>query len=268
MLKKGDVVGYVRGEGFRSVVLEEVLKMLEGRGFEVVSLPPPLKFSSVHSRLISKKLINAKKFRDNYVSTENRAGRRFGVINCEAKPRQIKITKIAVPVTADLTAYKIVNEIVSGNIDNLKKKDKKIITPLFLFLDKEVLLYAELRKLKFGKIKKLRSLQTSRLRTGYRLGYYSLPQNRSHSRLIVPQWTSSHCSTKKIINEKTFLDNFVSVKKSGEADFVASNNRAKRGKIDLNKVSKFIDELEKKHPEIKQAVVKGLLGMFPPAHPR
>ena len=140
MIKRGEVVGYVRGSNFRSIVLEDVLKMLGKKGIEIVQ---------------------------------------------GAKPSQIKISKIAEPTTTDIIAYKIINEIIQGNSNNLKEflpVDKKIIKPLCLFLDKEVLLYAKLKKLKF----------------------------------------------KKVVEEKS-------------------------------KTSLFIDELEKKHPEVKRAVVNGLL---------
>ena len=67
-----------------------------------------------------------------------------------------KITKIAVPSTTDTEADKIVNILVKNNISKLKDVGPisgKIIKPLFLFLDKEVLLYAKLMKLKFKKSK-------------------------------------------------------------------------------------------------------------------
>ncbi len=60
-----------------------------------------------------------------------------------------KISKVAIAQTTDLIAYKIINTIIKGDIRklNVKPVDKKIIKPLYLFLDKEVLLYAKLRKL-------------------------------------------------------------------------------------------------------------------------
>jgi hypothetical protein len=64
--------------------------------------------------------------------------------------------KFAVPTTIDLQAYEIVGKIVKGNVEDLKKKNKKVITPLILFLDKEVELYARLKKLKFEKRKEKR----------------------------------------------------------------------------------------------------------------
>ena len=92
--------------------------------------------------------------------------------------------KIAISSTLDLEADKIAREIIKGSIKKLEVKpvDRKMIKPLFLFLDKEVLLYARIRKLKFKKSK-----------------------------------------------EKS------------------------------SKISKFVDELEIKHPEIKRAIVNGWL---------
>ncbi len=100
MLKNCDVVFYKKKNDFRSVVLENILKIVAEKG-----------------RI---KLTSGKKF-----------------------------DKLAIPLTTDLISYKIFNEFVEGDIENLKKKNKKIITPLCLFLDKEVLLYAKLKKLKF-----------------------------------------------------------------------------------------------------------------------
>jgi len=65
-----------------------------------------------------------------------------------------KITKMALSVTSDVVANEIIETLINGNLKSLKEKpiEGKIIKPLFLFLDKEVLLYAKLRKLKFKKI--------------------------------------------------------------------------------------------------------------------
>jgi len=89
-------------------------------------------------------------------------------------------SKFASSSTADIEAKKIVETIIKKNILNLNKKES--IKPLILFLDKEVLLYAKLKNLKFTEEKK---------------------------------------------------------------------------KID--KISEFIDGLEKKHPEIKPAIVQTIL---------
>ncbi len=69
-------------------------------------------------------------------------------------PSKRKINKISISDTIDLESDKIVNEVIKGDlkkIKNFKPFNKKIIKPLYLFLDKEVLLYAKLRKLKIKK---------------------------------------------------------------------------------------------------------------------
>ena len=105
MISKGDVVGYENKKDFRTVVLIELLKMLEKKA--------PIK-------------INNKKF-----------------------------TKKAIADTTDLIAKEIVSNLVNKKFKpRLNPVDKKIIRPLYLFLDVEVLLYTKLKRLKFNKIKK------------------------------------------------------------------------------------------------------------------
>jgi len=99
-----------------------------------------------------------------------------------------KITKKAISSTIDLEANKIVHSLIKGDIKDLKgvaPVENKVVKPLYLFLDEEVLLYAKLRKLK-----------------------------------------------------------------------------SKKQKMDKDKISKFIGELEKKHPEIKRAIVNSYLELF------
>ncbi|MCK4647753.1 hypothetical protein KAT24_02380 [Candidatus Pacearchaeota archaeon] len=139
MIQQGDVVGYVagtqgctpkniqkniftKGKGFRDVVLEDVLKMFVGKGnVELVRLPAHL--------------------RSQINKTDNKE----------------KISKVAIAQTIDLTAYKIINALINKNVKNLEgvapPVESKIIKPLYLFLDEEVLLYAKLRRLKHKKIK-------------------------------------------------------------------------------------------------------------------
>lgn len=68
-----------------------------------------------------------------------------------------KNRKIAVSSTTDSEAEEIIHILVVGSAENLKNgavekiNGKTIIKPLYLFLDKEVLLYAKLRRLKFKK---------------------------------------------------------------------------------------------------------------------
>ncbi len=103
-------------------------------------------------------------------------------------PSKRKIDKIAVDLCLDDEAEDIVNKIITGSTKNLNKNpfaDNKIIHPLGLFLREEVLLYAQLGKLKF-----------------------------------------------------------------------------KQKKENKDKSERFIDELEKKHPEIKRAIVNGMLNVY------
>lgn len=70
-----------------------------------------------------------------------------------------KVDKIAIASTIDSEAQKIVHILVEGDAKNLKDVlpvDKKIIKPLYLFLDTEVLLYAKIKKLKFKQVKESR----------------------------------------------------------------------------------------------------------------
>jgi len=103
-------------------------------------------------------------------------------------PTKKKVDKIAVSFTIDLEANEIVYEIIKGNLKKLsdiKPIDGKSIKPLYLFLDKEVLLYAKLKGLKFTKKKQKK-----------------------------------------------------------------------------DKISRFINELEKKHPEVKRAIVNSYLNLY------
>jgi tRNA(Ile)-lysidine synthase TilS/MesJ len=70
------------------------------------------------------------------------------------KNNRKNVTKIAVSITSDILANEIINSLINGNLKSLREKpvEGKIIKPLFLFLDKEVLLYAKVKKLKFNKI--------------------------------------------------------------------------------------------------------------------
>ena len=103
-------------------------------------------------------------------------------------PSRKKIDKFAVSSTIDLESNEVIDGIINGNLKkfkNLKPIDKNLIKPLYLFLDKEVLLYAKLRRLKFKQNKKTK-----------------------------------------------------------------------------NEIEKFLDELEKKHPEVKRAIVNSFLKLY------
>jgi tRNA(Ile)-lysidine synthase TilS/MesJ len=66
-----------------------------------------------------------------------------------------RFTKFALTTTIDSTACEIVRKLIKEKIKNLKglaPVNKNSIKILYLFLDKEVLLYAKLKKLKYNKI--------------------------------------------------------------------------------------------------------------------
>lgn len=104
LIKKGDVIGYKKSQGFRDVVLQDVLKLFEEK--------------------ILIKLVRV--------------------------PNK-KITKIAVSSTIDTESNKLIQDLIKGRVKlkDLMPKQKNTIAPLYLFLDKEVKLYAELKNLKF-----------------------------------------------------------------------------------------------------------------------
>lgn len=147
LICKGDIIKYKQGNDFRSVVLKKMLEYYAKRA--------PVE-----------------------------------VVNFEDK--QKKANKIAYPESTDSEAEKIVKKIIKEDVKDIKvsspkikKANVEIIKPLYLFLDKEILLYAKIKNLK-----------------------YKRP-----------------------------------LKKEG-------------------KIPKFIDDLEKKHPEIKRAIIKGYLDLF------
>ena len=148
MIKSDDIVGYENRGDFRGVVLEDSLKIFSKKaGIGIVKLPAYLRSQ------IDK-----------------------------------KISKTAISSTLDLEANEVIRTLIKERISELKKINPiigKIIKPLYLFLDREVLLYAKIRKLNF-----------------------------------------------------------------------------KNKKIKKTKISNFIDELEKKHPEVKRAVVNSYLKML------
>ncbi len=77
-----------------------------------------------------------------------------GIIEVIRLPSKRKYSKKAISTTTDIEADKMINIIVKGKIkelNELKPVNKKVIKPLFLFLDKEVRLYAKLMGLKFKK---------------------------------------------------------------------------------------------------------------------
>jgi tRNA(Ile)-lysidine synthase TilS/MesJ len=126
MIKKNDVIGYEDKSDFRNVVLKDLLFMFAQRGIaEIVKLPNG---KNVTPRAYPEK--SSKK-----IFTKG---------------------KIAISSTIDSESNKFVHILVKGNVRDLEKIkpiDNKIIKPLYLFLDAEVLLYAKIKNLKFKKSK-------------------------------------------------------------------------------------------------------------------
>jgi len=147
MIRSGDIVGHKKGNDFRSVVLKDILN----------------KFSEK------------------------------AIVKIVKIPSNEKINKIAEPSTIDSESDKIIHSLIKGKVSELKEvspvkkiKEKIIINPLYLFSDKEVLLYAKLKGLKY----------------------------------------------------------------------------VKKTKVKKDDISNFIENLEKKHPEVKRAIVNSYLKLY------
>lgn len=79
---------------------------------------------------------------------------------------RFKVNKIAIPETTDSQAEEIINTLIKHKATKIKNHLpvlKKEIKPLYLFLDKEILLYAKLKKLKFKKTIKQKKENLSKL---------------------------------------------------------------------------------------------------------
>jgi len=145
---KEDRVALRKGKDFRSVVLEDVLKMFcEKSGVELRSLRSPLDGSQLAPPNCSlKKLLMEKNFKWGDL-----------VINNLKKFRAERgKSKLAIPSTIDTQANKFLEIVINKKAENLKELSPvigKIIKPLCLFLDEEVLLYVKLRKLKYSDAK-------------------------------------------------------------------------------------------------------------------
>ena len=163
MIKKNEVIGY-DNSGFRGIVLEDVLKMFAEKS--IVELAPQA---------------YTKEVREPAEAGPEKFSLKIFTKGIKL-PSKKKLDKIAIASTTDLEADKIIHFLIKGKGKLDSAVDGKIIKPLYLFLDKEVLFYAKLKKLKFKKIKEKK-----------------------------------------------------------------------------DKISKFIDELEKMHPEVKQAIVSSYL---------
>ena len=132
MIKNNDIISYEKRGDFRSVVLEDVLKMFAEKAMiGLVKLRSQVR--DIDKKLITKKsLINSSK---------------------KYQAKRDKVKK-AIPATLDTESDKLVHELINENVKDLKKLapvQEKVIKPLYLFLDEEILLYAKIKKLKFKK---------------------------------------------------------------------------------------------------------------------
>jgi hypothetical protein len=131
LIKSGDIIGYKKEEGFREVVLENILLFIsEKYGFNIENLPRVLHSSS-------------------NPATGNRR-------SSSSLPNK-KANKIAVASTLDSESHDIVKSFVDEDVSKIKNilpSDSNFIKPLYLFLDEEVLLYAKLKNLKYKNVKK------------------------------------------------------------------------------------------------------------------
>ncbi len=116
-----------------------------------------------------------------------------------------KANKIAVDSSIDSESTEIIETLIKGNSSSFEKQlptENKIIKPLYLFLDEEILLYAKIKNLKF---------------------------------------------------------------KGGEPSAGSSQFMHPRRKLKINKkdnIQEFVDQFEKKHPEVKRAIVNSLLELY------
>lgn len=159
MIKQRDIVGYKKSKDFKRIVLEYLLNFASQKyNFELVTWEPPAGSSQLQRP------------------------------NRKLKPNK-KANKIAVDSSLDSESGNIITLLIKGKSSELKRDlpvEGKIIKPLYLFLNDEILLYARIKKLGFSR---------------------------------------------DILGKK-------------------------------NKVENFLDEFEKKHPEVKRAVVNSLLELY------
>jgi hypothetical protein len=138
MIKKNDVIGYQRGDSFRDAVLEDLLFMFAQRGMaEIVKLPNG---KNVTPRAYTQEVRDTQEVQDPEKSSK----------------KIFTKGRIAISSTIDSESNKFVHILIKGDVKNLKEIkpiDKKIIKPLYLFLDTEVLLYAKIKNLKFKEAK-------------------------------------------------------------------------------------------------------------------
>ncbi len=150
MTSQGETISFEKGNGFRSVVLENVLETFsEKAGNKIVRLSRNKLLEICNSQSSSPDC----SLKGNKLSKKNSLINSFGKLRVNGN-EQANL-KIATPETSDSIAEKIIREIIEGKLDMKKHAPigGNVIKPLYLFLDKEVSLYAKLRGLKFKKEK-------------------------------------------------------------------------------------------------------------------
>ena len=85
----------------------------------------------------------------------NQFGKKAGIILLKA-PTKKNYNKLAIPSSLDEESYKFIEMLLNNKTNTLKDLSpvsKKEIYPLYLFLDKEIKLYADLKNLNYKKTK-------------------------------------------------------------------------------------------------------------------
>ncbi len=210
MISKGDVILFKNTRSFRDVVLDDLLKIYSERGIvEIIKIRSQklIATNRTKSRFSTEELLSHKNYSgDNLILND--------IISSSKKSRAKRDnfpTKIAISSTTDSEANEIIHILIKGSVSKLKQSPvenidgKIIIKPLYLFLDKEVLLYAKLKKLKFRNIKE---------------------KNTENKKFSVLKTSKGYQEVSK------------------------------------DKINLFLDDLEKKHPEVKQSVISSYLELF------
>lgn len=166
MISHNNVIVYEKKNDFRNVVLEDVLKMYaEKSNISLIKLHSPLA-RDINKKMFNKEIYNKSDNKHYYISDVfqrkiltksdlelNKFQTKRGKSEREWEEFNKRNNfKIALASTTDSIANRIVHILIQGDASKLKQFSptyKKTIEPLCLFLDKEVLLYAKLKKLKF-----------------------------------------------------------------------------------------------------------------------
>jgi len=138
MIRQGDIIGYENKGDFKGVVLEDVLNMFSEKA--VVEL---VKVSISHKTAPPNSLPDLV-----FPILPPSKAWKLKLSKSKSSPTP---TKFAITSNLDFEADKIVHELIKGKggFKKVAPVEGKIIKPLYLFLDKEILLYAKIKKLKY-----------------------------------------------------------------------------------------------------------------------